>query len=139
MTKGQPFDLSFTALDREIINLRDWRGRVVLVDFWATWCPPCLRDMPELLATYKRFRERDFEMVGISLDREEDRLRDYLVAQEIPWPQYFDGKGWRNEIARTRGIKELPYTILLDREGVVVESDLKGRKLDAAIESLLAG
>ena len=139
MTKGQPFDLSFTALDREIINLRDWRGRVVLVDFWATWCPPCLRDMPELLATYKRFRERDFEMVGISLDREEDKLRDYLVAQEIPWPQYFDGKGWRNEIARTRGIKELPYTILLDREGVVVESDLKGRKLDAAIESLLAG
>ncbi len=113
------------------------RGKVVLVDFWATWCPPCRDEVPDVVAAYKKYHAQGFEVVGISLDQDKEALVSYTKDKGMAWPQYFDGKGWDNAISTKFGIDSIPAMWLLDKKGMIVSTDARDN-LDAEIAKLLA-
>jgi thiol-disulfide isomerase/thioredoxin len=119
--KSKPLDLKFKALDGAEVDFTKLRGKVVLVDFWATWCGPSMAELPKLTAAYAKFHARGFEIVGISLDEDEDVLKRVLKSKKIAWPQFFDGRGWESEIAHRFGVTALPTLWLVNKEGMLVE------------------
>jgi thiol-disulfide isomerase/thioredoxin len=134
--KSMPLDLKFTALDGSSVDVSKLRGKVVLVDFWATWCQPCVAEMPQVVAAYEKYHGVGLEIVGISLDQDKDALQKYLGDNKMPWPQYFDGKGWDNLFAKRFGIDSIPAMWLVGKDGKVVTMDAGG-DLDANIGKLL--
>jgi peroxiredoxin len=132
-------DLKFTSLKGEEIDISRYKGKVVLVDFWAMWCGPCIGELPNVKNTYNKYHDHGFEIIGISLDRDRSRLENFIQSNDMPWPQYFDGKGWKNEIAVRFDIHSIPSTFLLDMDGNVRYANLRGSALKDAVEDLLRG
>lgn len=122
----------------ETLSLWDLRGKVVLLDFWATWCAPCLEELPYVKDVYQRYHDQGFEIVGISLDLDEEALRAFLEDEGITWPQYFDGRGWENEVAKLYRVQAIPATFLLDRDGVIRYRDPRGEELERAVAELIS-
>jgi len=135
--KAKPLDIKYTAIDGREVDLSKLRGKVVLVDFWATWCPPCREEVPNVVAAYKKYHDQGFEVVGISLDQDKDALQSFVKDKGMAWPQYFDGKEWENEISSRFGIDAIPAMWLLDKKGMLVTTDAS-TDLDAGIAKLLA-
>ena len=135
--RTQPVDLKFTALDGNEIDLTKLRGKVVLLDFWATWCGPCMAKLPEIQAINKKYQEKDFQLIGISLDEDKAALEKTVKAKEITWPEYFDGKGWQSDVGTKFGVEAIPASFLVDKKGLLhaVDGDAD---LDAEIGKLLA-
>jgi thiol-disulfide isomerase/thioredoxin len=132
-----PLDLRFTAVDGSAVDLSAMRGRVVLVDFWATWCGPCREELPNVVSAYRKLHAKGFEIIGISLDQDRESLVNFTAQNGMPWPQYFDGKGWQNGISSALGIQSIPAMWLVNKKGYVVTTD--GRAdLEAQVEKLLA-
>ena len=134
---GDALEIAFTAIDGREVDLAAMTGKVVLVDFWATWCAPCIRAMPGVKALYEEFHARGFEIIGISLDEEREALDEYLAKESLPWPQYFDGKGWEGELATKYRIESIPTTFLIGPDGKIVAVDAPESKLRELIGSLL--
>lgn len=132
----EPLELSFTAVDGRKVDLADLRGKVVLVDFWATWCPPCVEEAPQLVEAYEKFKDRGFEIVGISLDSDKAALEKFTAENKMPWPQFFDGKGWDNELAARFKIQSVPTMWLLGRDGKLVDPSPRTR-LEQSIAAAL--
>ena len=135
--KTKPVELKFTATDGKEVDLEKLRGKVVLVDFWASWCGPCMSEAPNVVETYKKLHDKGFEIVGISLDQEKEAMEGALKKQGMTWPQYFDGKGWENAIGKSFGISSIPAAWLLDKKGMLRETSLRGPALGAGVEKLL--
>ncbi len=134
---GKPFELSITDLNGTKVNVKDYAGKVVLIDFWATWCGPCVAALPELKETFIEYHPKGFEVVGISLDKEKETLEKFLAAEKMAWPQYFDGTGWENGIVRKYEIEGIPTMWLIDKKGNL--RNLNGRvALRSKVEKLLA-
>ena len=114
-----------------------YKGKVVLLDFWATWCGPCIVELPNVLATYKKHHTEGFEILGISLDQDREKLTKFIESKKMTWPQFFDGKGWENKLAVTYGIQSIPATFLLDRSGKIVARNLRGDDLETAVAKAL--
>jgi thiol-disulfide isomerase/thioredoxin len=133
---SKPFQESFKALDGSDVDFAKLRGKVVLVDFWATWCPPCMAEVPKLVETYKKLHGKGFEIVGISLDSDEDELKKVLADKEMTWPQYFERKE-ENQLAKKYGISAIPEMWLINKKGMV---KIYSRDQDLAeeVEKLLA-
>ena len=131
-------DVSFKLLDGTELSLAGLRGKVVLLDFWATWCGPCLDESPQLKKVYAEFGKRnDFAMIGISLDRSASQLGDFVKQQKLAWPQSLDGKGWASGPAGVFGVQAIPATFLIDKEGKVAGVNLGGKALSETITELL--
>ncbi len=140
----------FTQPDRQgtPLSLSSLRGQYVLVDFWATWCQPCLQSMPHIKAMYDKYHEAGFEVVGISLDAglmENGELFEANVKQvqgviekyRLPWPQRFTGQGMSDPLASKYGIGSLPTVWLLDKEGKIVDWNARGERLEPLIRKHL--
>ena len=157
--KGGAAELKpFTAtdMDGKPVSLAAMQGKVVLVDFWATWCGPCLREMPNVVAAHKKHAADGFAVLGISLDSEPGQERGKPViapakdgamsakirakATELgmDWPQVYEGGGWDTRLAKENDIKSIPATYLLDRKGVVRYRNLRGEELGKRVAELLA-
>jgi thiol-disulfide isomerase/thioredoxin len=128
LSTGEPFDQASLA------------GKVVLVDFWATWCGPCVAEIGNLKAEYAKWHAKGFEVVGVSLDEDRDTLEQFVKAREIPWPILYEepgGPDWRHPLATYYGITGIPTVVLIGRDGNVITLDARGRKLGVALEKLL--
>ncbi len=134
--KTKPLDLKFKALDGREVDLAKMRGKVVLVDFWATWCAQCVVFAPKVVKLYEKLHARGFEIVGISLDSDKERMEHFLKEMQIPWPQYFDGKTWQNSISSKLGIRVLPAMWLVNKKGMVVSMDAREGLEDLVEQSL---
>ena len=134
-----PLVLKFTAVDGRAVDLAKLRGKVVFLNFWATWCVPCRVELPGLKQVYARHHQEGFEIVGIAMEAEADqpKLLNFIAREKLPWPQHFDGRGWDNEIARQFAINSIPTTLLLDKTGRVAVTDPDAKKLEAEVERLL--
>lgn len=134
---GMPFpELQFKAVDGNNISIGQLKGKFVLIDFWATWCGPCKSEIPGLVELYNQYHNEGFEIIGISLDSDIKVLKEFLASSRVTWPQYFDGKGWNNEISSHFGIHSIPSIVLIDKDGIVLRRCLRGKELKIAIEKL---
>ena len=132
-------DFEGPTQDGETIKLSDYRGKVVLIDFWATWCGPCIAVLPSLIDAYAEYHEDGFEIIGISLDDDGDALARFVEGREgMAWPNIFEGDAWGSPIGDEYGVEAIPFTLLLDGEGVIRYRDLHGARLKEAIAELLA-
>jgi peroxiredoxin len=136
---GKPApDFSVTAMDGEKLILSDYRGKVVLLDFWAAWCGPCKEELPYLLEAHERFSKHGFQIIGISLDNDMNTLTEFLKKQHLPWPQFHEeNKRWDNEVAKLYRVIGIPHTFLIDREGIIRYIDAGEDELFKNIENLI--
>jgi thiol-disulfide isomerase/thioredoxin len=131
-------DLSARTLDGRVFEAPDLRGRVVLLDFWATWCAPCLEELPTLETAYRKYSAEDFVLIGVSMDQGSRRtLTSWLRRHEVEWPQLHDGRGFDGEWARKFGVEAVPRSVVIDREGKIIALDLRGPVLLTALRDLL--
>jgi peroxiredoxin len=136
-----PMELHFTAVDGREVDLAKLKGKVVLLDFWATWCPPCVREVPNVVETYNKLHSKGLEIVGISLDKDKSSLTQFVAAHSMEWPQYFDGLYWQNKLARRFGVEGVPQVWLIDKHGQVRDmlQDMDAlENLSGKVEKLLA-
>jgi thiol-disulfide isomerase/thioredoxin len=133
---GKSLDISFTAVDGTKVDLKQMKGKVVLVDFWATWCGPCVGEVPTLKRVYDAYHDKGFEIIGISLDEKKADLLEFTKSKGMTWPQFFDGKHWNNEISFRFGINSVPTEWLVDKKGVLRQTNARGN-LGGLVEQLL--
>jgi len=134
---GKPLDMKFTALDGREVDVSQMKGKVVLIDFWATWCGPCIREIPSVKKTYEELNAKGFEIIGISLDSDKGKLEDFIDKNDMPWPQFFDGKGWKTSLAQEHGISSIPAMWLVDKEGNLVDQNARS-DLEEKVKKYLA-
>lgn len=141
LREGKEFKgIEMKSLEGELENISKHfgKGKVVLVDFWASWCAPCIKTMPIIVKLYDRYQDSGFEIVGISLDQDEAAWKHAIKRLNMSWPQYIDdGGGWKGGAAKEYNITRIPQTYLLDREGKIAGHDLAGTALIEIIEELL--
>ena len=135
---AKPFALSQKDLDGKPFSLDAYKGKVVLLDFWATWCGPCVGELPNVKANYEKYKPQGFDIVGVSLDEDETALRGFIQKREMPWAQLFDGKGWENVDAQTYGVRAIPFTLLLAKDGTIAAVNPRGEELEPAIQAAMA-
>lgn len=137
--RRNPMELKFTAVDGTEVDLAQLRGQVVLIDCWATWCVPCIKELPNIKAALAKWGSKGFTVVGISFDRDADRAKlvKFIADEKLDWPHWFNESGGRNPFGVKYNIRSIPATFLLGRDGRLVTTDTHGAKLDAALEKLL--
>jgi thiol-disulfide isomerase/thioredoxin len=136
---GQKFPgFSETDASGNPVSVAGYKGKVLLIDFWATWCGPCRQELPNVIAVYQKFHQQGFEVIGVSLDEDKNDLTTFTQQMGMGWPQYFDGQGWNNKLAKKYGVNSIPMTYLLNRQGVIIGKKLRGANLATAVEKALA-
>ena len=133
---NKPLDVKFKAIDGREVDVQAMKGKVVLLDFWATWCAPCMKELPNVKAAYEKLHPKGFEIVGISFDQDQDKLESVVEREKMAWPQHFDPSG-QNKFGQQFGITGIPTMWLVDKRGNL--RDLNAREdLAGKVEKLLA-
>ncbi|MCA8999301.1 MAG: TlpA family protein disulfide reductase [Planctomycetaceae bacterium] len=138
---GNEIDIEGTTVEGKPFNIDSYKGKVVLVDFWATWCGPCVAELPNVKAMYDAYHDKGFEVVGISLDESKEDLVGFIEKRDLKWVTLFsenpENQGWNNPIARHYGISGIPTVILVNQEGKVVHLNARGNVLQEELAKLL--
>ena len=137
---GRPFvDLTMQDPEGKEVKLSDYagKGKVLMIDFWASWCGPCCRAIPGLIEIYNQYKDKGFEIVGISLDQDVEAWKKAIERLNIPWPQMSDLKGWKCEGARLYAVGTVPYTVLIDAEGKIMANNLEAEDLKKVLDETL--
>ena len=119
------------------IKLSDFRGKYVLIDFWASWCGPCMREMPNIVKLYKECKGKNFEILGVSLDSKKEAWLGAIKKNNMKWPQVSDLEMWSTAPVKLCNVTAIPYTVLIDPQGKVVALDLRGEKLIQKVKEVL--
>lgn len=132
-------DLTMENPNGETISLSDYagKGKYVFIDFWAAWCGPCIQEMPNVVEAYSKYKEKGFEIVGVSLDQDKEEWIKGIKELNMTWPQMSDLKLWESEAVKLYGFRGIPHTVLLDREGKIIEKNLRGEALHQKLSELL--
>jgi len=129
-------DFSQNNPDGNPMKLSDLKGKVVLVDFWASWCGPCRGENPNVVRMYNKYKNKGFEILGVSLDNSKDRWLGAIQQDGLTWYHVSDLRGWANEVAQMYGVTSIPHTVLVDQEGKIIARNLRGSTLEAKLKEL---
>jgi outer membrane lipoprotein-sorting protein/peroxiredoxin len=134
-----PFPLKGKDLAGNVVSYDKYKGKVLLVDFWATWCGPCVAELPNVIAAYGKYHAQGFEVLGISLDQKDARpkLESFIKEHNMPWPQVYDGGYWQSANAVAYGVRAIPFTLLIGKDGKIAAVGARGPALAPAIEAAL--
>jgi thiol-disulfide isomerase/thioredoxin len=136
--KGQPApEISLSGLSDSAISLSSLKGKVVLLDFWASWCGPCRHNNPSLVKLYERYKDKGFEIFSVSIDKDKSDWKQAILQDGLTWTQVIDQQGWYAPSTINYGVDAIPASFLLDRQGVVKAVNKDGRELDYEISRLV--
>ena len=130
-------DFSAPSPEGKNISLKSSLGKLTLIDFWASWCGPCRKENPNVVALYKDFHAKGLNIIGVSLDEKADKWKEAIAKDQLTWTHISNLKGWEDPIARMYHVDGIPATFLLDENGVVIARDLRGSELRAKVASIL--
>ena len=130
-------EFSMNDTDGNPIALSSFKGKYVLIDFWASWCGPCRAENPNVVAAYKKFNKKGFDIFGVSLDENNDKWLEAIKKDGLTWKHVSDLKGWSNAAAKLYGVNSIPHSVLLDKEGVIIAKNLRGEELHKKLEEVL--
>lgn len=134
---GPAPDFTMNDRDGKPVKLSDFKGKVMLVDFWASWCGPCRRENPHVVELYKHYHEKGFDVLGVSLDKTRDPWLQAIEKDGLIWNHVSDLQGWSNSAAKLYGVTSIPHTVLVDREGNIIARNLRGDQLTAKLREVL--
>lgn len=124
--------------DGKTINLKDYQGKIVLLDFWATWCRPCHTEFPHLAKLADTYGgAKNFAIIGVSLDKTPDSVKTFVEKYKLNYPHVYDGQGWNNAVAKLYGVRSIPHTVIIDKNGNIVQRGLRGDMLVKTIEKMI--
>lgn len=130
-------DLSLPDQNGKMVSLSEFKGKVVLIDFWASWCGPCRHNNPRLIKLYNKFHEKGLEIYGISLDEEISNWKKAIHHDKLSWTQVIDDKGWESLSAARYGVDMIPSSFLIDQQGIIRAINAEGSELESDIRNLL--
>lgn len=130
-------EIKLPSPDGQEIALSSLRGKYVLIDFWASWCGPCRKENPNVVRMYNKYKDKGFEIFGVSFDQNKDKWVQAIAADKLTWPHVSDLKGWESSAAQLYGITSIPHTILLDKEGKIIAKNLRGEALEQKLAEVL--
>ncbi|MEP6755174.1 MAG: TlpA disulfide reductase family protein, partial [Chthonomonadales bacterium] len=136
---AKPLPIKGKDLSGAPVTLAQFKGKVLLVDFWATWCGPCVAELPNVIAAYNKFHAKGFEVLGVSLDQENSlgKVKAFIKSHKMPWQQIYDGKYWQAANAVAYGVQSIPFTLLIGRDGKIAAVGARGGELAPAIAKAL--
>ena len=135
---GKPApDFVADTLSGETVRLQDYRGKVVLLDFWASWCMPCRQEMPNVVRIHNRYGSRGLQVIGINLDTNRAEASQFVSAEGLTWPHVRDDWGSPSGVAGKYGVEAIPMTFIIDRDGTIIDVGLRGGQLEARIAEAL--
>jgi peroxiredoxin len=130
-------DFSGKTPQGTVVSLKQSLGKITIIDFWASWCGPCRKENPNVVALYNELHSKGLNIVGVSLDEDSNKWSDAIAKDKITWTQVSNLQGWKDPIAQLYKVEQIPTTFILDGSGIIVAKDLRGEELRTKITQLL--